>query len=124
MWVEEVIEDATQIILDHSDWNSPPSDDKQYVMVRIKVRNEQDDPDRFSTSDLNVVGNSGVEYGAGCGGGIFDTTTIPDRLSNSRVFKGGELSGNICFSVNPSDANSLVMYDDPWSSNWTFFALR
>lgn len=118
--VEEVIEDATQIILDHSDWNRSPSDGKQYVMVRIKVRNEKDNPGSFSTSALNAVGNSGVEYAIGCG----FSTSLPESLSTARVFKGGELSGNICFTVKSPDANSLMMYDAPWSDTWTFFALR
>lgn len=124
MWVEEVVEDATQIILDKNQYgDAPPPAGSQFVMVRVKVINRNAEPENFYASLLDVVGNSNVEYGEGCRG-----NTIPDRFDTSRtMFRGGELSGNICFTVKSSDISSLVLYDTPsWPNlnRWLFFALR
>ena len=120
LWVEEVIEDATQIVSDaRPDFNVHPVPGNQYVLVRITVKNNSYETRSFNASHrLHVVGNSSVEYSESW------DLLAPDYFSNTRnMFEGGELSGNIIFSVKPSDANSLVMYDAD-GSDWIFFALH
>ncbi len=122
LWIEEVTENATQIILNENQFNDPPEPGNQFVMIRIKVKNNNPNPDNFSAgSRLRAVGNASVEYrqsGDGsCG-------VIPNEFESSRdLFQSGELSGNICFSVQSSDVASLVMYDED-GRDWIFFALR
>ena len=122
LWVEEVVEDATQIVLDENLFNSPPPDDHQFFLVRIKVKNNDPDPQDFDAGfRLRAVGDSNVEYTQ------FETScgVIPNEFESSRsIFESGELTGNLCFSIDSSDVNSLVMYDDPWLSDWIFIALR
>lgn len=122
LWVEEVVADATQIVLDENQFNSPPADGHQYFLMRIKVKNNDSDPQSFDGGfRLRAVGDSNVEYTQ------FETScgVIPNKFESSRsIFEGGELIGNICFSIDSSDVNSLVMYDDPWLSDWIFIALR
>ena len=102
-------------------FNDPAPDGSQFVMVTIRVKNETSETQRYSSAGLNAVGQSNVEYdGRGCG-------VVPDAFESSRnMFEGGELSGNVCFNVESSDVDSLVMYDSNAydSSNWVFFALR
>ena len=121
LWVEGVVKDATQIVLDEHPWNEPPSDGNQYFLAQIRVKNDSPEPREFEGYyGLRAVGKSSVEYDTDCG-----LTVIPDRFDTSRtIFEGGEISGNICFTVKSSDANSLVMYDKYASTNWTFMALR
>lgn len=122
LWVEEVTENAAQIVLDENQFNDPPTPGNQFVMIRIKVKNNNPNPDNFSAgSRLRAVGDSSVEYrqsGDGsCG-------VIPNEFDGSRdMFEGGELIGNICFSVKSSDVASLVMYDED-GRDWLFIALR
>ena len=122
LWVEEVTEDAAQIILNENQFNDPPTPGNQFVMIRIKVKNNNPNPDNFSAgSRLRAVGDASVEYrqsGDGsCG-------VMPNEFESSRdLFEGGELSGNICFSVQSSDVASLVMYDED-GRDWIFIALR
>ena len=119
--VMDVTEDAEQMILMENQFNDPAPDGSQFVMVRIRVTNDTSETQRFSSSGLKVVGHSNVEYdGYGCG-------VIPNPFESSRnMFEGGELSGNVCFSVEASDVDSLVMYDSNAydSDDWVFFALR
>ena len=121
LFVTDVIEDAEQTILAENQFNDPAPDGSQFVMVRVRVKNDTSETQRYSSSGLKVVGQSNVEYdGYGCG-------VIPDAFDSSRnMFEGGELSGNVCFNVESSDVDSLVMYDSSAydSSDWVFFALR
>lgn len=123
LWIEEVVKDATQIVLDENQFNSPPPDGHQYLLMQIKAKNNNLEPKDFDASfRLRAVGDSNVEYTQ------FDTScgVIPNKFESSRdLFQSGELTGNICFSVKSSDVDSLVMYDDPWlfTDNWLFIAL-
>ena len=119
--VVNVIEDAEQMILAENQFNDPAPVGRQFVMVKIRVKNGTSETQRYSSSGLKVVGQSNVEYdGRGCG-------VVPDPFDSGRnMFEGGELSGNMCFNVESSDVDSLVMYDSNAydSSDWVFFALR
>ena len=108
--VTDVIEDATQLVLDENSFNYPPLEGYQFFIVRVKVHNVGTEAQTFDASyRLRAVGESSVEYSQfseSCG-------TIPDEFDSYRdVFDGGELSGNICFSVKASDVGTLVLYDD------------
>ena len=119
--VIDVIENAEQMILEENQFNDPPPDGHQFILVKVRVKNDTSETQRYSSSGLKVVGQSNVEYdGHGCG-------VVPDAFDSSRnMFEGGELTGNICFNVESSDVDSLVMYDSNAydSSDWVFFALR
>ena len=120
LWVEEVVEDATQIVLAENQFNDPPVPGNQFIMIRIKVKNNSPKTQSFVAPwRLSAVGNSNVEYNESCG-------VLPDDFDGFRdLFQGGELSGNICFTVKSSDVNSLVMYDDGYfGENTIFFALH
>jgi hypothetical protein len=44
--------------------------------------------------------------------------------ASSDVFKGGTVSGNVCWSVKRTDLASLVMYDNPFFGTKVFFKVR
>ncbi|MDE2688319.1 MAG: hypothetical protein OXI16_12600 [Chloroflexota bacterium] len=119
--IMDVIGDAEDMILAENQFNDPAPEGRQFVIVTIKVRNDTSETQRYRSYGLNVVGQSNVGYDAG------DCGVIPDAFDSSRnMFSGGELSGNVCFNVESSDVDSLVMYDSNAydSSDWVFFALR
>jgi hypothetical protein len=59
---------------------------------------------------LKAVGASSVAYegfDASCG-------VLPDDLDNAgETFPGGTISGNVCWSIDVADANSLIMLAAP-----------
>ncbi len=108
IWVIDVVENSTQLVLDENQFNELPPAGHQFFMVRIKVRNTSAEAKGFSTVfRMHVVGDSNIAYPShGCG-------VIPGRFEDGReIFEDGELSGNICFNVPSSDIGSLVLYDD------------
>ena len=66
--------------------------------------------DRFEAAyRLRTVGAAAVSYSGfenSCG-------EVPDELSETELFTGGTLTGNVCWAIRSSDTASLVLYDAP-----------
>jgi hypothetical protein len=115
------IPDATSAVLAENRFNAPPSAGGQFYIARVRVSNVSAASDTFDGGlNLRSVGASAVSYTTferSCG-------VIPDPLSDTTVFTGGAIEGNVCWQVAASDVASLVMYDAPLGSDaMTFFAL-
>jgi hypothetical protein len=120
--VVSTIPDATALVMAENQFNDPPAPGKQFFIVRVRATYVGTGADSFDgTFRLRAVGPSAVSYNA------FDDTcgVIPEEISDSDVFPGGTIEGNVCWQVQPPDAASLVVYDDPLVSDTkVFLALR
>ena len=120
LWVVDVLENATQLIMAENRYNDPPPDGHQFLMIRIKVKNTSEESKSFTAAwRLHLVGASNLAISGGCG-------VIPDYFESHReIFEGGELEGNICFTVRSSDIGTHVMYDDaPVRDSRIYYALQ
>ena len=124
LWVVDVIEDATQMVLAASTFQRPPREGHQFFIAKIKVKNNTSESKNFySVHRLNAVGMSSVEYEQ------FDTdcyyNSVPDEFDDSReIFEGGELEGNLCFTVKHSDVGNLVLFDKEDRRKLLFWAMQ
>ena len=126
--VVDVITNATPEVLNHSWLNDAPPTGFQYLIIVIEVHNDSDSVvDPFFLTDLGLIGKTNVAYSQ------FDLDNmcgleIPNSINYlTSIFPGGKLTGNICFSVQSSEVDSLVMYHrDPWglNENILYWALR
>jgi hypothetical protein len=109
--VLEVYPNSTDLILSENQFNDPPAEDHQFFIARIQVTYTGADYDRFDGSySLRAVGHYAVAYRTfsdSCG-------VIPEELENPEVFTGGTIEGNVCWQIRSSDAESLLMYVDPF----------
>lgn len=97
---------ATTQVLAESDYNDPPEAGRQFFIAEVSVTYTGEDADTFSSSELAAVGQSSVAYSSyedSCG-------EIPDELPSREVFSGGTITGNVCWSIESGDTESLVMY--------------
>ena len=119
LWVVEVTDDATDSVLTENQFNDPPSEGYQFLMVRIKVKNNIPGSQRFESHSLSVVGKSAIEFSEGCG-------VIPDRFDDYReIFEGGEAEGNVCFTIKSLDAaEPMVIYYDERGETRLFWSLE
>ena len=110
--IESVTDNANQTIKRHDGLTKPPPSGHQFLLVKIKVSNQGDEPiDIYMVNELSLVGKSNVSYGQG-----LECWTFPNEIDTSRtLFPDGSLSGNICFTVKSSDVDSLVMYYDTFN---------
>ena len=129
VWVVEVRKDAHDIIAqanENKSYYEEPLPGHVYIMARIKVRNLSPEPQSLSSNRWSVVGSSNLEFGQ-CrtrGSGAYYSYEVPDEYDDNRLmFQGGEIEGNLCFTVRSSDMESLVMFDRS-GSNWLFLDLQ
>ena len=128
--VVEVQKDAHDIVVQANEsksyYEGPPAD-HVYILVRIKVKNLSSNPQTLEKwNRMSVVGPSNLEFrqchtpwGAG-----YYPHEVPEEYDDDQLmFQGGEIEGNLCFTVKSSDLDSLVMFDNS-RNNWLFFALQ
>lgn len=105
--VTEVAEDATDVVLAENQFNDPPADGRQFVMIGIEATyiGTESDTLGFSVS-INTVGPLAVSYTGEDTCGV-----IPGELESfAEVFPGGQISGNLCWSIRTDEVADLVMY--------------
>ena len=111
--VMATIPDATKIVLDENPLNDPPEDGSQFYIVRVRAMYLGPDSTQFNGSyRLRVLGDSGVVYSTfenSCG-------VTPDSLPDPELFTNGTVEGNECWEIASADADSLMMFLEPYSS--------
>ena len=103
-----------------NEFNDPPKPGTTFFMVRLTATYRgSDQSSNFDEGSFKAVGRSNVSFDTfdpGC-------SVIPNEISSGDVFRGGTITGNICWQVRKSDASSLEMYFDGFDTK-KFFALK
>jgi hypothetical protein len=123
--VNKSVPNATRVVLAENQFNDRPKAGRQFFMINITlVYTGKGSASAFAAVDLSVVGRSNVAYE----GLDDDCGVIPDELDDfKKVFSGGRITGNICFSVRKSDVSSLLLFYEPSFSlrdTQVFFRVR
>lgn len=124
--VNASIPNANQRVLNADPTNGPPPSGQQYFMVNLSARLHGKKAKYLQAGfRFRAVGRS--KFGSYstfrdfCG-------LLPDRdlqSDDSRVVPGGNISGNICWSVRKTDVPSLIMFNDPRAGGrQIYFALH
>lgn len=116
--VTSVTPDGTDIVMAENEFNDPPGGDELFFLVGLEATYiGQDSSDFWIDMTMKVVGDSSVaydSYAAYCG-------VIPTDINDTgEAFPGGTITGNECWSVSASDADSLVLIvEESFSSGTT-----
>jgi len=106
--VVDVIPNATDLVLQENRFNTPPKPGYQFFIATVEATYRGQGSARFDgTYRLRAVGPANVSYSTfddDCG-------VIPNAISDTEVFTGGTIRGNVCWQVRSSDAAALLMYD-------------
>ena len=109
--VLEVIPDAWPVIQSANQFNDPPAEGHQFLMVRLSVTYNGVEPtDPGFDLSIDSVGNRGRGYSTfqnSCGS--FDN----DEYSIGEMFQGAKAEFATCWAVATEDVNSLVMFVGP-----------
>jgi hypothetical protein len=99
---------------------APASDQRDFI-VRIEVIYRGDGSGVFSASRLGLLAANGTTYDQlanGCG-------LVPDMLPVNLVAPGGQVRGNVCFTIRAADADSVILFDTLGNDNQRpYFALH
>ncbi|HET9660308.1 MAG TPA: hypothetical protein VFP05_08250 [Thermomicrobiales bacterium] len=115
--VLSVTPDATDQIMAESSFNEPPAAGQQFFMATVRVTYTGDDSETFYGWDLRTVGQTAVAYNQS----VDDCGSIPDELATRELFTGGTIEGNLCWSIDSADADSLVLYNSDEDSDERIF---
>lgn len=97
--------DVTDEVLAGDTFADPPGDGEAYALLNVTYTYTGSDSASVFSVTANLVGDSNVSADD-C-----DFVTVRDELDNgAEVFAGGEVSGNLCFLIDSSDADSMVAW--------------
>jgi hypothetical protein len=123
--VLSAIPDATEAVLAENEFNDPPAEGRQFLMVEVSATYEGAESEEvFTGLTMTTVGDSAVAYTS------FEDTcgVVPGELDTfSEVFPGGTQVGNLCWHVLTEDAESLVLIVDnafSFDEDRAYLALR
>ena len=109
--VTGISEDAADLVMDANQFNDPPEPGNQFYMVTVAVSYVSGaDSLNVGESDYSLIGNNRVVYTPfehNCG-------VIPGELE-SELFPGGQAAGNVCFQVEASDGNFVLIHEPFYS---------
>jgi hypothetical protein len=99
-----------------------PAADQRDFMVRVRGVYQGQGTGVFSAMRLALVSDAAQstydQLHNGCG-------VVPDMVPPNLVTPGGEVRGNVCFTVRASDIDSLVLFDNQsLDTDRLYFALR
>lgn len=89
-----VTPDADDVIAAAYEFNEPPADGRQYVLIRLKATYHGDDPGTFWNDTISTFyGDPGNTYESA-------TVVVPDEMADAREAQpGAVIEGNIVFEV-------------------------
>lgn len=100
--------DGTEQVMAENEFNDPPPDGNQFFIAEIEATYTGTESSTFWVDiSLAAVGDSSVAYEEG-----FDAScgVIPEDIDDSgETFPGGTITGNVCWNIQSTDAESLVM---------------
>ena len=122
--VSAITPDGTDEVMEENQFNDPPPEGNQFFIASLEATYTGTESSTFSGDmALKSVGDSRVAYegfDAYCG-------VIPDNIDDSgETFPGGTITGNVCWSIQSTDAASLVMIVEEsfnFDDTRAFFAL-
>ena len=105
--VSAITPDGTDEVMEEYQFNDPPPEGNQFFIASLEATYTGTESSTFrGDMRLKSVGDSRVAYetyDASCG-------VIPDDIDDSgETFPGGTITGNVCWSIQSTDAASLVM---------------
>lgn len=120
--VLSVNENAADLVAAENEFNDPPIEGHQFVMVRVAVTHNGEEPASFwLDTSQGIVGSGGNSFTDRCG-------VIPEDLTDEgEMFQGATAEGNLCFSVEAAQLEGATLSVEEsiaLDSGRVFFALK
>jgi hypothetical protein len=121
--VKAVDRDAWPKLQAESRFNEPPAADERILLIAVTAKNISSDqaPENIDVYGFKLVGSLNRLYDQ------FDEDTecgfVPDEL-DADLFPNGQADGNICFKVPAAESGFLLIWEDFFEDELTYFALE
>ena len=104
--VLRIVGNAWSLIQAENQFNDPPAPGNRFYMVSVLVAYKSGtDSLNVNRADYSVIGDNRIVYtpfGNSCG-------VVPDALG-AELFPGGQTRGNVCFQIEESDKNFVLIH--------------
>jgi hypothetical protein len=115
-------DEAWQMIGQANQFNEPPQDGMEYVLVKIKAASTAADSEEHSIGnwDFNLTGSQLIQYDPG-------EVVAPDPVLDATLYAGGEAEGWVAFAVGQDEDNLILVFDEmaSWDEDrFRFFAIE
>jgi hypothetical protein len=111
-WDVEVLEvvrgeEAWSMLQAANQFNEPPADGMQYILVRLKVTSTYQDTESHSigSSDFGLTGDRLILYDSA-------SVVVPEPELNAELFTGGEAEGWIAFAAGQDETQLTLVVDE------------
>jgi len=121
--VVSVNRDAWPVVQAASRFNDPPAANERMLLITVRARNVSSNqkPENIDVYSFQLVGSRNELYDA------FDAErdcgTIPNDL-DAGLFPGGQAEGNVCFKVPSDETGFVLVWEEFFSDQLTYFALE
>jgi hypothetical protein len=108
--VNRSIPNATSMVLAENQFNDKPASGRQFFVINVTATYKGGGRSSvLEALTLSALGKSNVAYDTSDNCGV-----VPDELDTfKKVFSGGSLVGNVCFSVKKRDVASVLLMVEP-----------
>lgn len=114
-WEVEVLQvirgdEAYEAIMEANEWNDPPRDGLEYMLLYIHVRNlnAQEEAQDIDSSMFQVTADNNILYS-------YPYVTEPEPELIARLYPGGEWTGWLAYEIGIGEENPLLVFGDVWS---------
>jgi hypothetical protein len=99
--------DAWTAIQAANQFNDPPPEGMEYLLLKLYVRSTYSDDDEHNISnwDFNLTGDRLIRYGPA-------SVVTPDPQLDFTVYTGGEGEGWISFPIGEGESNLILIFDE------------
>jgi hypothetical protein len=114
MTVTDVIigDEAWDILLEANQFNDPPAEDTDYILVKIKVRyiGQQDEPVDMSSYHVRLLNSNREEY---------ETPVLVEPVPrfDFDMYPGAEAEGWLAFAGFKDDSGFMIRFNPEYSSD-------
>ncbi len=100
-------DEAWEIILDENQFNDPPEDGMEYLMIKLWMRyiGANDEGANINYRPFTILTNSGKEFDNA-------SVVVPEPALDYTVYPGGEVEGWIVMNI-PEKPKSMMLYFSP-----------
>jgi hypothetical protein len=119
--VEDAVRPADDIVAAGNEFNSPPEEGNEYVMVTLSVTCEKSEDETCNIGpmlDLSVIGSEGVAHDS-----AWAISGVDGQLESTEFYGGSTTSGKLFFEVGQDETDLVLRYESLLGTSKAFLAL-
>mgnify|MGYP001114712265 CR=1 FL=1 len=119
--IDDAARPADDIVAEGNQFNSPPEEGSEYVMVDLSVTCEKGEDETCSIGpmlDLSIIGSQGVTHDS-----EWAISGVDGQLESTEFYGGSTVSGKLFFEVGQDETDLVLRYESLLGTSKAFMAV-